>query len=97
MSFFLGQAQVIPEPLRITPLLVAPVLAVLLTLLYWVWRVRVRHGFLNLAEITPVPDEVPRIIASSPDRLVQGTREVRIVPRVSMVRGVERAGKVTNR
>jgi uncharacterized membrane protein len=44
MSFFLGQAQVIPEPLRITPLLVAPVLAVLLTLVYWVWRIRARRG-----------------------------------------------------
>jgi hypothetical protein len=48
MSFFFGQAQVIPAPIRITPLLAAPVLAVLVTLVYWVWKVRVRHDFLNL-------------------------------------------------
>ncbi len=41
-SFFLGQAQVIPKAIRITPVLVLPVLAVLVTMLYWLWRVRVR-------------------------------------------------------
>lgn len=41
-SFFLGQAKVIPKPIRITPVLVLPVLAVLVTMLYWLWRVRVR-------------------------------------------------------
>jgi hypothetical protein len=48
-SFFLGQAKVIPQPLRIPGLLALPVLAVLLTLLYWLWRVRVRK---NLAGVT---------------------------------------------
>ncbi|OGT84790.1 MAG: hypothetical protein A3H91_08080 [Gammaproteobacteria bacterium RIFCSPLOWO2_02_FULL_61_13] len=38
-SFFLGQAKVFPEQVRIIPLLVIPVLAVLLTLLYWLVRV----------------------------------------------------------
>jgi uncharacterized membrane protein len=42
MSFFIGQAKVIPEPYRIRPLLALPVLAVLVTMLYWVWRVRFR-------------------------------------------------------
>ena len=42
-SFFLGQAQVIPKPIRITPVLALPVLAVLVTMLYWLWRVRVRQ------------------------------------------------------
>ncbi|HJU68525.1 MAG TPA: hypothetical protein VJ650_09765 [Gemmatimonadaceae bacterium] len=41
-SFFLGQTDVIPKPIRITPVLVLPVLAVLVTMLYWLWRVRVR-------------------------------------------------------
>ena len=41
-SFFLGQAKVIPKAIRITPVLVLPVLAVLVTMLYWLWRVRVR-------------------------------------------------------
>lgn len=43
MSFFLGQAKVIPKPVRIPGLLALPVLAVLVTLLYWLWRVRARR------------------------------------------------------
>lgn len=43
MSFFLGQAKVIPAPLRIYPLLAVPVVVVLVTLLYWMWRVRSRR------------------------------------------------------
>jgi hypothetical protein len=34
---------VIPKPIRIPALLAVPVLAVLVTLLYWLWRVRVRR------------------------------------------------------
>jgi uncharacterized membrane protein len=37
-SFFLGQAQVFPEPLRIAPLLAAPVLLVLAVMFYWLAR-----------------------------------------------------------
>ncbi len=51
MSFFLGQAKVIPKPIRIPALLALPVLAVLLTMLYWLWRVRVKrrlHGIVEL-------------------------------------------------
>jgi uncharacterized membrane protein len=44
MSFFLGQAKVIPRPIRIPALLALPVLAVLVTLLYWLWRVRIRRS-----------------------------------------------------
>ena len=39
-SFFLGQAQVFPEPVRILPLLATPVLLVLLLMGYWLVRVR---------------------------------------------------------
>jgi uncharacterized membrane protein len=39
-SFFLGQARVIPKPIRIMPLLAAPVLLVLVMMLYWLVRVR---------------------------------------------------------
>jgi uncharacterized membrane protein len=42
-SFFLGQAKVFPEPIRIMPLLAAPVLLVFLVLIYWLVRVR-RQG-----------------------------------------------------
>jgi uncharacterized membrane protein len=45
LSFFLGQAKVIPEPIRIEPLLWLPIAAVLVTMLYWLWRVRIRRTF----------------------------------------------------
>lgn len=48
LSFFIGQAKVFPEPIRILPLLAMPVLAVLLTMLYWLWRVRFRRSLRNL-------------------------------------------------
>jgi hypothetical protein len=52
-SFFLGQADEIPEPLRIRPLLALPVLAVLVTMLYWLWRVRSRRaGLTRRSQIT---------------------------------------------
>ena len=35
--------EVMTQPIRIRPLLAMPVLAVLVTMLYWLWRVRVRH------------------------------------------------------
>jgi len=38
-SFFLGQAQFFPEPIRIIPLLAIPVVLVLLLMLYWLARV----------------------------------------------------------
>ena len=44
LSFFIGQAQVFPKPVRIMPVLALPVLAVLVTMVYWLWRVRVRRN-----------------------------------------------------
>lgn len=44
MSFFLGQADVIPKPMRIMPLLAMPPLVVLVTMIYWLWRVRSRRA-----------------------------------------------------
>ena len=38
-SFFLGQAKVIPKPIRIVPLLAIPALLPLVLLLYWLARV----------------------------------------------------------
>jgi hypothetical protein len=40
LSFFIGQAQVFPKPIRIPALLALPVLAVLVAMFYWLWRVR---------------------------------------------------------
>jgi hypothetical protein len=54
-SFFLGQAKVFPKPFRIYPLLAIPPLIVLVTLFYWLWRIRVRRKLRGL------------VVASSPD------------------------------
>ena len=42
-SFFLGQAKVIPEPLRIFPMLTVLALLPLVLMLYWLVRLRIRH------------------------------------------------------
>lgn len=52
LSFFIGQAKVFPEPIRIRPLLALPVLAVLVTMLYWLWRVRIRRSMRGLVGVT---------------------------------------------
>lgn len=51
LSFFIGQAKVIPEPIRIRPLLALPVLAVLVTMFYWIWRVRFRKSLRGLTVV----------------------------------------------
>lgn len=51
MSFFFGQADVFPRPIRIPALLALPVLAVLASLLYWLWRVRVRRSLRGLVGV----------------------------------------------
>lgn len=42
-SFFLGQADEIPESLRIWPVLTILAVLPLVALLYWLWRVRFRR------------------------------------------------------
>lgn len=51
LSFFIGQARVFPEPIRIRPVLALPVLAVLVTMFYWLWRVRIRRSFRGIATV----------------------------------------------
>jgi hypothetical protein len=48
-SFFLGQAKVIPKPIRIPSLLVIPPLVVLVAMVYWLWRVRIRRSLRGIA------------------------------------------------
>ena len=50
LSFFIGQAQVFPKPIRIMPVLALPVLAVLITMLYWMWRVSIRRSVRGLMQ-----------------------------------------------
>jgi uncharacterized membrane protein len=45
MAFFIGQADVFPKPLRIMPMLALPMLAVLATMFFWMWRLRARKPF----------------------------------------------------
>jgi uncharacterized membrane protein len=52
LSFFIGQAQVFPKPIRIRPLLALPVLLVLVTMFYWLWRVRARRSFLGIVGVS---------------------------------------------
>jgi len=52
LSFFIGQAKVIPKPIRIYPMLALPVLAVLVTMLYWLWRVRIRRSLRGIVGLS---------------------------------------------
>jgi uncharacterized membrane protein len=51
LSFFIGQAKVFPEPIRIRPLLALPVLVVLVTMFYWLWRVRIRRSLRGMVGV----------------------------------------------
>jgi hypothetical protein len=53
-SFFIGQAKVIPKPVRIYPLLMIPPLIAVAMLFYWLWRVRIRQKMRGL-ELKPIP------------------------------------------
>ena len=48
LSFFIGQSDVFPERIRVMPLLALPVVTVLVSMLYWLWRVRVRRSLRGL-------------------------------------------------
>jgi hypothetical protein len=51
-SFFFGQTKFVPEPLRIRPLLSALGVAPLFVLIYWMWRVRLRHSLRGVTLVT---------------------------------------------
>lgn len=51
-SFFLGQAKVIPKPIRILPLLAILAALPLLAMLYWLWRIRLRQSLRGIVRIT---------------------------------------------
>jgi hypothetical protein len=52
ISFFIGQAQVFPKPIQILPLLALPVVLVLVTMFYWLWRIRVIRSFRGLVGVS---------------------------------------------
>ena len=53
MNYRAGQRQSdeFPKAFRIPALLAAPILAVLIAMLYWLWRVRVRRGLRGSAGV----------------------------------------------
>ncbi len=61
LSFFIGQANVLPQALRSPILLALPVLAVLVTMLYWVWRVRSRRAtrVITIQSAAAIPTPTP--------------------------------------
>ncbi|MBL7996589.1 hypothetical protein JNM05_14575 [bacterium] len=67
-SFFLGQADKIPEPLRIIPLLMALALAPLLLLLYWLWRVRIRRTQLQINPSDKPPYQIVTKELKNPEK-----------------------------
>lgn len=62
-SFFLGQADELPEALRIWPVLYVVALAPLVFLLYWMWRVRVRKSMRGLMTSRGSVSVAPRVAA----------------------------------
>jgi hypothetical protein len=52
LSFSVQIGKMIPKPLRVPGLLVLPMLAVLVTMLYWLWRVRVRRTLRGIVGVS---------------------------------------------
>ena len=61
-SFFLGQADELPQALRIPALLAVPPLTALLAMFYWLWRVRFRRSLRGIvlggSRVIPRRDKV---------------------------------------
>jgi hypothetical protein len=63
LSFFIGQAKVIPAPYRNRGLLALPVLAVLVTMLYWLWRVRRKRALHSMVAVSAPQETKVRVAA----------------------------------
>jgi uncharacterized membrane protein len=55
LSFSVQLPKFVPKPYRVPGLFALPILAVLVTMLYWLWRVRTRRSLRGLA-VTGAPD-----------------------------------------
>ena len=64
-SFFLGQADELPDALRVWPVLSVLALAPLVLLLYWMWRVRGRRSLRGMIVRSPSTAPAP-LAAGSP-------------------------------
>jgi hypothetical protein len=58
-SFFFGQMKFIPAPLRMLPPIAALGVGPLFVLLYWMWRVRLRHSLrgVTMSNARTVPNQ----------------------------------------
>ena len=65
LSFFIGQSDEFPQALRIMPLLASPLLIVLATMFYWLWRISIKRSHRGVVE-RAVPLAGPA--AASPTR-----------------------------
>jgi hypothetical protein len=52
LSFSVQLPKFLPKPLRIRGLLILPVVAVLVTMVYWLWRIGVRRSVRGLVHVT---------------------------------------------
>ena len=57
-SFFLGPPERVPEAIRIPALQAVAVLVPIVAMLYWLWRIRVRHNLRGLAALSVSPTTV---------------------------------------
>ena len=64
LSIFIGQADVIPEQFRNRGFLALPVLAVLVTMLYWLWRVRRKRAIRGVVAVNAAQDAKARRVAA---------------------------------
>lgn len=57
LSFLVGQSKVLPESMRIMPLLAVPLIVAFVAMLYWLWRVRVRRSLrgITIDSLKPAP------------------------------------------
>ena len=76
-SFFIGQARVIPKPIRIYPLLMVPPLIAVAALFYWLWRVRIRLKMrgLQLKPVSAAP-VLPRTVGGGVGVRVQRNQTI---------------------
>jgi hypothetical protein len=52
LSFSVQLPKFLPKPLRIRGLLILPVVAVLVTMVYWLWRIGIRRSVRGLVHAT---------------------------------------------
>jgi hypothetical protein len=69
-SFFLGQAKVIPKPIRIFPLLAIPALLPLVLMLYWLARVLFTRWYQHQRRAFSETSRRTRVVSPHPRQLI---------------------------